>query len=258
MADSKRVGLALGGGALRGMAHVGVLRVLEREGIRVDCIAGTSAGSVVGAAYAAGIPPAKMEELACSLRGKDVARPALSRHGLLSFDRLGAYVARTLGDVSFSDLRLLYAAVAVDVESSEQVILRTGRVAPAVQASCSVPILAKPVEIEGRLLVDGGVLNNLPISVARELGADVVIAVNLNYPLGRSPRGLSEIVLWVLETLLLHAGDDPATADVYIPVPLRGWRTLASRSTLSSSLAMGVAAAEQALPAILTAVGNRI
>jgi NTE family protein len=257
MTERKRVGLALGGGALRGTAHVGVLRVLEREGIPVDCVAGTSAGSVVGAAYAAGLSPEKLLELGNALRWRDVARPAFSRYGLISFARLETYFVRILGDLTFSDLKRPFAAVAADLESSEQVVLRTGRVAPAVRASCSVPILVKPVELGGRLLVDGGVLNNLPISVARELGVDVVIAVNLGCPQGRRPRGLTEIILWTLETLLQRAGDDPATADVYIPVPVRGLRSLASRSTLSSSLALGEAAAEKALPAIRAALADQ-
>jgi NTE family protein len=94
------------------MAHVGVLRVLEREGIQVDCIAGTSAGSVVGAVYAAGIPPEKIVELERALRWKDVAHPILSRYGLLSFAPLEAHFVRTLGDLTFSDLKLPYAAVA--------------------------------------------------------------------------------------------------------------------------------------------------
>ncbi len=165
----KRVGLALGGGGARGMAHVGVIRVLEREGIPIDCIAGTSAGSLAGAAYAGGIRGHDLVELALRLRWRDIVRPVWPRQGFVSFARLEDFVAELLGDPEFADLEIPYAAMAADLATGEQVVLKEGRVAPAVQASCSVPGIATPVAIDGRLLADGGVVNNLPISAVRAL-----------------------------------------------------------------------------------------
>jgi NTE family protein len=244
------VGLALSGGAARGMAHVGVLQVLEREGVPVDCIAGTSAGSVVGAAYAAGIRGDRLLDMALEIRWRKIARPVWPRLGFVSFAKLEAYLIRVGGDLTFADLQMPYAAVAADLETGCPVILREGRLAPAVRASCSVPVFVTPIELDGRLLADGGVVNNLPISVVRDLGADVVIAVNLILPPERRPTSLAGVLAATLETVLARAHDDPATADVHIPVPLRSLGSLLRLSAAREMMALGQMAAEQAMPAI--------
>jgi len=246
----KRVGLALGGGGARGMAHVGVIRVLEREGIPVDCIAGTSAGSLAGAAYAAGIRGQGLLEIALHLRWRDIARPVWPRQGFVSFAQLEAYLVKAVGDLTFADLALPYAAVAADLATGEQVILTEGRVAPAVRASCSVPGIVTPVEVGGRLLIDGGVVNNLPISVVRGLGADVVIAVGLGAPPGGYPKGPLQIAMAALDFLLVGAGDDPATADVHLPIPVWGLGSLVQTSRRHRCIALGEQAAERAMPQI--------
>ncbi len=252
--DRKRVGLALGGGGMRGMAHVGVIRVLEREGIPIDCIAGTSAGSVVGAAYAGGIRGHQLMELALQIRWRDIARPVWPRHAFISFARLETYVANLLGDPTFADLDIPYAAVTADLATGEQVILQEGRVAPAVRASCSVPGIVAPVEVNGRLLADGGVINNVPISVVRNLGAEVVIAVGLGAPPGDHPRGPLKAGMAALELLLINAADDPASADVHLPIPVWGLGTLVRTSKRHRILSLGQQVAEQALPAIKAAL----
>jgi NTE family protein len=238
------------------MAHVGVLRVLEQEKIPVDCIAGTSAGSLVGAAYAAGLRGDKLLEMALGLRWRHVARPVWPRHGFFSFDRMESFLTKLVGDLAFDDLEIPYAAVTADLATGEQVILKEGRVAPAVRASCSVPGLVTPVPLNGRLLVDGGIANNLPISVVRELGADVVIAVGLGVPLGDRPLGPVRIGVAAVEYLVSHAADDPATADVYIPIPVWGISSLVRMSKRHRHVALGRQAAEQALPAIQAALGK--
>ncbi len=251
----KRVGLALGGGAARGLAHVGVLQVLECEGIPIDYIAGTSAGSVAGAVYAAGLRGEDLLQAALRVRWRDFARPVWPRRGLASFAKLESYLVKTIGDLTFADLEIPYAAVAVDLETCQQVVLREGRVAPAVRASCSVPGLVTPVELAGRALTDGGIVNNLPISVVRDMGADVVIAVNLIVPQGRCPKGLVEITAVALETLIARAADDPTTAEVHIPVPLHGLGSLLSLSGGEPVVEVGRQAARQALPALRDALG---
>ena len=253
-AGRKRVGLALGGGGARGMAHVGVIRLLEREGIPIDCIAGASAGSVVGAAYAAGLRAQELLSLALRLRWHDIARPAWPRRGFVSMERLEYWLVETLGDLTFADLRLPYAAVAADLATGEQVVLKEGRLAPAVRASCSVPGMVIPVEIDGRLLSDGGVLNNLPISVVRELGADVVIAVGLGAPPGQLPKTALQMAVAALEYLLMRAADDPATADVYLPIPVWGLSSLVRTSRRHRTVSLGQQVAESALPAIRAAL----
>ncbi len=250
----KRVGLALGGGGARGMAHVGVIRVLEREGIPIDCIAGTSAGSLVGAAYAAGIRGHALLDMALELRWRHIVRLAWPRQGFLSFEKLESYLVRTLGDLAFTDLDIPYAAVTADLATGEQVVLKEGRVAAAVRASCSVPGFVTPVEVNGRLLVDGGVVNNLPISVARELGADVVIAVGLGAPPGYYPKGPLQMAIAALESLLMNAGDDPASADVHLPIPVWGLGTLVRTSKRHRFFALGQQVAEGSLAAIRAAL----
>jgi len=253
-AGRKRVGLALGGGGARGFAHVGVICLLEQEGIPIDCIAGTSAGSFVGAAHAAGLQSQELLDIALKLRWRDIVGLAWPRRGFVSFEKLEHLLIDALGDLSFADLQIPYAAVAADMGTGEQVVLKVGCVARAVRASCSVPGIVIPVEIDGRLLSDGGVLNNLPISVVRELGADIVIAVGLGAPPGRYPKNALQMGMTALEYLLMHAGDNPATADVHLPIPVRGPLSLISTSRRRRFVALGQQAAERALPAIRAAL----
>jgi NTE family protein len=237
------------------MAHVGVLLVLEREGIPVDCVAGTSAGSLVGAAYAAGIRGDRLLQMALSIHWRDIMRPVWPRNGLVSFAKIESYLQKAVGDVAFDDLELPYAAVAAELATGQQVVLTEGPVAPAVRASCSVPGIVTPVELDNRLLIDGGVVNNLPISVVRELGAEVVIAVGLATPSGDQARGPLGIGMTAIDYLLIHAADDPKSADVYLPIPLQGFSSLVRTSKRHRFIALGRQAAEQALPAIKAALG---
>jgi len=227
-----------------------VLEVLDREKVPIDCIAGASAGSLVGAAYAAGIRGQELVELTRHTRWRHTARLTWPRDGLVSFAPLERYLIRTLGDLTFADLQIPFAAVAADMATGEQVVLREGRVAPAVRASCSVPGIVTPIELGGRLLADGGVVNNLPISVVRDMGAEVVIAVSLFKPQGRRPRGFAGILVAALEYLLVRAGDDPATADVCITLPMAGPGSILKPSGAKGSMALGRQMAEEAMPAI--------
>lgn len=253
-AGDKRVGLALGGGGARGMAHAGVIHLLEQEGIPIDCVAGTSAGALIGAAYAAGIQGQALLEEALKLRWRDLARPAWPRRGFVSFEGLERRLVDILGDLTFADLSIPYAAVAADLATGEQVVLKEGRLAPAVRASCSVPGIVIPVEIGGRLLSDGGVINNLPISVVRELGADIVIAVGLGAPRGRLPRSTLQMIVEAFESLLRNAADDPAMADVHLPIPAWGLSSMVRTSQRHRLFALGQQTAENALPVIRAAL----
>jgi len=178
-----RLGLALSGGAARGIAHVGVLKVLAEAGVRVDCVAGTSAGALVGGALAAGMPLEEIEKIGRSLRWRDLGRTTLSRLGVQSNARLEEYVRARFPVTRFEELPTPFAAVATDLHTGAAVVMRdAGDLALAIRASCAVPGWYVPVtDAQGRQLVDGGLVANLPSSVARALGAEVVVAVDVNY-----------------------------------------------------------------------------
>ncbi len=176
-----RVGLALSGGVARGNAHIGVLRVLEENHIPIDYIAGTSAGSLVAAAYAAGMPMDEIAEIGRKMRWRDVGRVTLSRLGVQSNARMEEFVRARLPVKRFEDLRIPLAVVATDLKSGSAVILTEGDVPFAVRASCALPGWYVPVTDEhGRQLVDGGLVANIPTAAVRNLGADLVIAVDVN------------------------------------------------------------------------------
>lgn len=246
----KRVGLALGGGGARGAGHVGVLEVLDREKVPVDCVAGSSVGALVGAAYAAGIRGQRLAELTRQTRWRNVIRPAWPCDGMISFAPLERYLTRIVGDVTFADLEIPFAALAADVTTGELIVLHTGQVAPAVRASCSVPGIVTPLQLDGRMLVDGGVVNNLPISVVRAMGADVVIAVSLYQVPDKPPKGPFGILIAALELVLLRAGDDPDTADLCISLPMAGLGSILKQSAAERSMALGRQMAEKAMPHI--------
>lgn len=175
----KRIGLALGGGVAKGLAHIGVIKALMELNVPVDCVAGTSSGSIVGAFLAAGMGPDEMRAIGRRTRWRDVVRPVVPRNGLLDSSRLEKQLIAIMGDRLIEDLVLPFAAIATDIQAAREVVITSGPVARAVRASCSIPGFFTPVEIDGRLLVDGGVIDNVPVGAARSLGADLVIAVDL-------------------------------------------------------------------------------
>ena len=176
------IGIALSGGAARGIAHVGVLRALAENGVPIDCVAGTSAGSLVGGAWASGLPVDQIEDFGRSIRWRDVGRMTVSRLGVQSNERLEHYLRERLPITRFEDLPIPFAAVATELASGAPVIMRDhGDVPFAIRASCTIPGWYVPViDEQGRHLVDGGLVAVIPASIARSLGADIVIAVDVN------------------------------------------------------------------------------
>jgi len=197
--ESPKIGLALSGGAARGQAHVGVLKALLENGIRIDCVAGTSAGSLVGGAFASGMPLDEIEDLGRKLRWRDIGRVTMSRLGIQSNERLEQYLRARLPISRFEDLPIPFAAVATELKTGAAVIMRDrGDVPLAIRASCAIPGWYVPViDEEGRQLVDGGLVAVVPSSVARSLGADIVIAVDVNAG-GATFIGPSSSVIGVL------------------------------------------------------------
>ena len=177
-----RIGLALSGGAARGMAHVGVLRALVENDIHVDCIAGTSAGSIVGGAFAAGMTVEQIAEFGRTLRWRDIGRVTMSRLGIQSNERLEQYLRVRLPITKLEDLPIPFAAVATDLKTNTAVVMKDrGDLPFAIRASCTIPGWYVPVIDElGRHLVDGGLVAVIPTVVTRALGADIVIAVDVN------------------------------------------------------------------------------
>jgi NTE family protein len=177
-------GLVLSGGAARGLAHIGVLDRLYRARIPVDLVIGTSAGAIFGALYAAGIEPAKMRRIVLAklrwLHFVSLVDVTLPKSGLIGGKKLIRILRELLGgDLDFQDLQKPFACVAVDIDSGEEVVMREGSVLEAIRASISIPGIFSPVRWNGHYLVDGGILNNLPVDVARNMGADFVIAINV-------------------------------------------------------------------------------
>ncbi len=176
--NDRRLGLALGGGAARSMIHIGALQVLVAEGIRVSAIAGTSAGSIIGAAFAAGAHAEDLEKEAAALTWRSLARPAFSRRGLFALERLEALIRKIVPVARFEDLSIPLKVVATDLNTGERVVIDEGELVSALLASCAIPGVFLPVERGGRLLVDGGVSCNVPADLPRDMGAEVVLAVD--------------------------------------------------------------------------------
>ena len=175
-----KIALALGGGAARGFAHVGVIKVLEAQGIVPDIIVGTSAGSLVGALYASGMSSAALQKAALAMEDSAVADFSMPNRGIIKGEALQDYVNRTLGNRVIERLPRLLAIVATDLQSGEAIVFRTGNTGLAVRASSSVPGVFQPARIGNRDYVDGGLVSPVPVRIARGLGADIVIAVDIS------------------------------------------------------------------------------
>src|SRR5688572_30042787 len=200
-----RIGIALSGGAARGIAHVGVLRALADHNVAIDCIAGTSAGALVGGTLASGMALSEIESIGRSMRWRDVGRMTMSRMGVQSNERLEQYLRERLPVTRFEELPIPFAAVATDLQSGRGVILKgEGDVPFAIRASCAIPGWYIPVTDErGRQLVDGGLVANIPSDVARSMEADIVIAVDVNAE-GAAFMGPSlSIISVVLQSMML-------------------------------------------------------
>lgn len=177
-----RVGLALGSGGVKGFSHIGVIKALEEGGVPIHCIAGSSAGAIVGALYASGNSVAKMEELVAKLTSRIEAVRLFSpsfQGGLADVARVKKFLAPYIGGSRIESLPLKFACIATDLTSGERVVLDRGNILDAIGASMAIPGIFTPTKIGGRVLVDGGVTDPVPITLAREMGAEVVIAVNV-------------------------------------------------------------------------------
>lgn len=249
-----KVGLVLGGGGARGFAEIGVLRVLEQEKIPVDLVVGTSVGSLIGALYADTANVLDVEFEAVRLTEDDIFDRSLLSFlsgGYVKGERLERFLEQRLKHKNIESLRLPFAAVATDLRSGETVVFQSGPVARAVHASAAIPGVFVPVEHEGRILVDGGVTNPIPVDVARRLGAEVVIAVAIPADVpAQAPRAPVQVALHAVSLMAAEIGWCRAReADVLIR-PEVGAVAYDDFTQKKRLIEAGAAAAKDALPEI--------
>jgi len=214
------VALSLSGGAVHGAAHIGVLQVLEEAGLRPAIITGTSAGALVGGAYAAGVTPAELEHIFMNISWRELLRPAWRESlGLFNTAPMEAYIGKIVGNRQIEDLPVKFAAVACDILTGQPVILNNGSLASAMRASAAVPGVFTPVQSNGHLLVDGGLVDNLPSELAREMGGKYVIGVDVSNHDVRNFRPTNTIdILLATMVVMQHrsAFPEPEDLDCYI------------------------------------------
>lgn len=254
ISDRIRVGLALSGGAARGIAHVGVLRALVENDIPIDAIAGASAGALIGGCFAAGVPIERLEEMGATFRWRHTQRFSFSRLGLQSNAPMEKFLRTFLPVTRFEDLKIPFAAMVTDLRKGELIVKRDrGDLPFAIRASCCIPFVMMPIEDdEGHLLIDGGIVQNLPIGQTRALGADIVIAVDVNldgvrfFERPRTALGVLAQTFIAVERIV--SNQERADADVQI-VPKVGhirWdQTRRAKELIECGYQAGLAAIEE-------------
>ena len=222
-----RVGLALSGGGARGVGHIGAIKAFEENGIKFDYVAGTSAGSIVGALYAYGLTSEQMIQEANKISAKDI-RTSKIPFVPSKTEGMELIIASIIQSAKFSDLKLPFCAVATDVKSGTEIYLTKGDVAKSVCASCAVPGIFSPVEIDNYLLFDGGLMNNIPSNVPKQHGCDVVIAVDLNSTRGQGTESTKYFDLMMASVRIMMKSNSLKgylNADVMIKPDLKKYKS---------------------------------
>jgi NTE family protein len=254
-----KIGIALGGGFARGLAHIGVIKVLEENNIPIDFVAGTSVGSVIGAAYCSGVTGKELEEVARLVRMKDFSRWTISRFGLATNDRMAGFLGRVLRCKTFEDLKTPLAVVATDFVTGEGAVFTKGPLVDPVRASCAYPGMFLPVKINGQLLVDGLLAQAVPTLALRDLGAERVLAIYLSahWVNLKGPRHIFDVIGQCFS--IAQAKMSPvwqAGADLIVQPDVRGF-SYDGFERADELVAVGEAAAREALPTLLEWVGRR-
>ena len=253
--ERPRVGLALAGGFARGIAHIGVLRVLRDNGIPIDVVAGTSVGALIGSAYCAGTPLEEMERIGASTSFTDFGRWTPSWLGLATNQRLEKFLARFTPVKTFEEMKVPLAIATTDINAGITVYYSRGPVGPPLRASCAYPGLFVPIQFEGRTLVDGFLTAPVPVEGALLLGADIVIAVYLEAGNVEQPRTFTDVLSRAF-TIVQHHTDVVwrQQADIIIEPDVKPfvWDDF---SKTAEMVAAGEAAAQAALPEIRAALG---
>jgi NTE family protein len=254
-----RIGLALGGGFARGIAHVGILRVLERENIPLHCITGVSAGAVVAAAYASGSSTGEIAAIGSAMRFTDVARWSISRLGFAGSERMVAFLRKLLKKLTFEDMQIPLGVIATDLRSGRAVAFTgPGDVTPAVRASCSYPGLYRPFEINGRMYVDGAITIEVPARLARTMGATHVIAACIpNQDETFEPHNMFQVVSRSFQIMMAQNEEVWRRHSDIILMPDVGHIPWDGFDNAMRMIEAGERAAEEALPQIREWIGNR-
>lgn len=259
MANNLKVGLALGAGAARGLAHIGVLEVLEREGIDIDIIAGTSIGSLIGGIYALGTPLKYIKGLAKELNWDHITDVTFPRQGLIKGDKLLSFLEIITQGRDISELKIPYAAIACDIEHGEHIVLKEGSLAKAIRASTAIPGIYNPYYYQGRLLVDGAVLDKVPVSTVREMGADIVIAVDVGIQnIDKEVKNIFDILFNTFD-IMQHELDKyrKINADIIIKPDLNGFSSF-NLDRAEECVSRGFIAAEESLDQIKSVIKERV
>lgn len=255
-----RIGLALGGGAARGFAHVGVIQVLEEAGIRPDLVAGTSAGSLVAAIYASGKSGSQLQRVAETMEEATIAdwTVPLFNRGVLRGDALARYVNAQVGSRLIEDMHLPLGIVATDLNSGRDMLFQRGDTGTAVRASSAVPGVFQPVKISGRDYVDGGLVSPVPVRAARKMGAEVVIAVDISSPPdGNLAGGTLDVLLQTFSIMGMSINTfELQDADVVVRPALNGIAS-SDFSTRKRSIEAGRKAMLQAMPQLRAAIAAK-
>ncbi len=254
-----KVGIALGSGGARGLAHIGVLEVICEEGIPVDLVTGSSMGSVVGAIYACGGDLRMAGKLAAMLKERSYLDMVIPREGFIKGDKFQELIRIITKDMEFSQTRVPFACVAVDLENSELLMLNEGKIHEAVRASISIPGIFVPHRYKGRMLVDGGVVERVPVHCAREMGADLVIGVDVGYQGSvRAPaKNVIDILNYSIELMQWEvARARVSTADVMISPKVDHINPL-SNAQAEECVELGRAAALEAMPQLKMLLEHR-
>ena len=257
-----KIALVLGGGAARGFAHVGVIRILEQEKIPVDLIVGTSVGSLIGAIYAADARSFELEWTAFQLEKEDLfdfgVFNAVTGMGFAKGDKLEAWVKSHIKTANIENLRIPFAAVATDLNWGYKVVLDQGSLPRAIRASAAIPGVFQPVNHQGKILVDGGVVDNIPISVAKAKGADIVIAVDISANVGNTNiTNLVDVTLQATNIMFaLNVEHSKKDADVLITPVGIGDIGMLDFTQKKRCMQAGIEATQRATPAIRKAIAD--
>ena len=244
----RRVGIAFGGGSLHGMAHVGVLKALTEKGLRFQFIAGTSAGSIIGILAAAQMPYDEIHEVARQIEWPGLMAISWSGKGLLRHTKLRSLIDASLGNRRLEQLPIPFGAITTDIVTGERVVLRRGPAGNAVSASCSIPVMFEPVKIDGRNLVDGGLSEPVPVIAVREMGADIVIGVDVAFrPVEEGVAGFTGVAFQTMQ-IMANAliNEQIPRADVAIRMNLH--HLIGGKASHEQLHVAGYAAAMQAWP----------
>lgn len=256
----KKIGLALGSGGARGLAHIGVLKVFEENNIPIDFIAGSSIGALVGGLYVSGLDSEKLEEIAIKNDWKKIFSlidPKI-RQGFVGGEKIEAFIEKLLDGKSFEDCAIKFQTVATDLNNGEIVVFDKGKLSTAIRASISVPLAFKPVKVNDRFLVDGGLSVSVPSDIVRNMGADIVVAVNLDnhYAYGKNDPGLFDIAndsFSILRHHLALLNCENADCVIDIDVGKNYWYQFAK---VKEKILVGEQAAKKVLPKILELIGE--